>query len=251
MFDNRLKLNSEKTEFIVFVSKQNQEHVKVKELHVGADIIPSVPVVRNLGVYMDSHLSFEKHISHIRKICFMYIGWIKKIRHLLTFHAAKTLVHALIISRLDYCNSLLTGLPKCELNRLQIVMNAAARVITRVSRKEPITPSLIQLHWLPVAERCQFKTLTLVFKSVNGMAPPYLEDLVTTYNPPRVLRSSSGNYLEVIKPKRRYGQRSFEHMGAVLWNDLPDSIRNARTIQTFKAKLKTFMFIKAYGENFK
>ena len=149
----------------------------------------------------------------------MYISWIRKIRNLLTFDAAKILVHALIISRLDYCNSLFTGLPKSALDKLQLIMNAAARLITRTPRRESITPSLIRLHWLPVAERCQFKTLTLVFKSLHGLAPPYLEEIVTPYKPLRILRSCNGNYLQVIKPKRFYGQRSFKHMGAVLWND--------------------------------
>ena len=118
MYANRLKLNSDKTEFIIFVSKQNLKHIQITELHLGSDNIPSVPVVRNLGVYMDYHLNFDQHIAHLLKVCYMYISWIKKIRHLLTFHAAKTLVHALIISRLDYCNSLFTGLPNCSLNKL-------------------------------------------------------------------------------------------------------------------------------------
>ena len=173
----------------------------------------------------------------MRKVCFIYISWIRKIRNLLTFDAAKILVHALIISRLDYCNSLFTGLPKSALDKLQLIMNAAARLITRTPRRESITPSLIRLHWLPVAERCQFKTLTLVFKSLHGLAPPYLEEIVTPYKPLRILRSCNGNYLQVIKPKRFYGQRSFKHMGAVLWNELPDQIKNSKSIATFKSSL--------------
>ena len=158
MFANRLQLNAEKTEFIVFTSKQNLKHIRIHQLKVNGDAIPTVPVVRNLGIHLDSHLCFDQHILYLRKVCFMYISWIRKIRHLLTFDAAKILVHALIISRLDYCNSLFTGLPKSALDKLQLIMNAAARLITRTPHRESITPSLIRLHWLPVAERCQFKT---------------------------------------------------------------------------------------------
>ena len=114
MFANRLKLDPDKTEFIVFVSKQNLKHIRIHQLNVDGDAIPTVPVVRNLGIYLDSHLCFDQHIVYLRKVYFMFISWIRKIRHLLTFDATKILVHALIISRLDYCNSLFTGLPRCN-----------------------------------------------------------------------------------------------------------------------------------------
>ena len=202
MRPNRLKLNRDKTEIIVFVSKHDKKHIGIKELQLDSDTIPSVPVVRNLGIHMDEHLSFAQHVAYLCKICFMYLGWIKKIRHLLTFEATKTIVHALVLARLDYCNSLFTGLPQCVVDRLQRIMNASARVIARASRRDRITPILKKLHWLPVRERCQFKTLTLIYKSKNGTAPGYLRDIVNPYSPKRALRSKSSNSLQIIKTKK-------------------------------------------------
>ena len=99
--------------------------------------------------------------------------------------------HAFISSRLDYCNALYAGLTKQMLNKLQLIQNAAARIVTRTSKCNHNTPVIKSLHWLPVKQRIEFKILLLVFKSLNGLAPPYISDLIYFYDPARCLRSSS------------------------------------------------------------
>lgn len=94
-------------------------------------------------------------------------------------------------SRLDYCNSLYFGLNSTLLHRLQIVQNAAARLLTGTGRRVSITPVLADLHWLPVKYRIQFKILLLTFRTINNIAPSYLIELLRSYTPDRVLRSSS------------------------------------------------------------
>ena len=103
--------------------------IVIYELNLSSETIPAVPYVRSLGVYLDAGLSFEHSIAHLRQLCFMYHSWIKKICHLLTKDAAKVYVHALIISRLDNCNRLFTGLPNCYMYNLQQNMHYAACVI--------------------------------------------------------------------------------------------------------------------------
>ena len=93
-------------------------------------------------------------------------------------------IHAFISSRLDYCNSLYVGIGQSELNRLQLVQNAAARLLTETKKREHITPVLSSLHWLPVRYRIDFKILLFVFKSLYGLAPEYLSDLVKVHHPP-------------------------------------------------------------------
>ena len=121
----------------------------------------------------------DNQISNVCKKCYFYIAWINKIGRFLDFDVTKSLVHALVISRLDYCNSLYIGLPKYSLYRLQKVMNTAARVIFKVGRREHISPYLQRLHWLPVEVRIQFKILTVTFNSVHNTGPAYLNDLVS------------------------------------------------------------------------
>ena len=120
------------------------------------------------------------------------------------------LVHAFITSKLDNTNSLLYGLPKFLIDRLQNVQNAAARVVTRTRKYDHIKPVLKQLHWLPVSQRIDYKILLLTFKALNGQAPSYITELLKPYVPTRNLRSSSKNLLKVPPVKLvSYGHRCF------------------------------------------
>ena len=95
----------------------------------------------------------------------------------------KTLIHAFFTARIDYCNSLLYGQPKCILKRLQSVLNSAARLIHLTSRYEHVTPLLIQLHWLPIEQRITFKIAVITFKALLGAAPSHITDLIKPYTP--------------------------------------------------------------------
>jgi hypothetical protein len=110
------------------------------------------------------------------------------IRKFLTPEASATLINALVTSKLDSLNSLLIGLPQQVLAKLQRVQNCAARVITRTSRMDHITPVLNELHWLRVKERIEYKVILLTFKCLTKSAPSYLRDLITPYYPTRALR---------------------------------------------------------------
>ena len=162
--------------------------------------------------------------------------------------ACKTLAHALVTSRLDYGNALLYGLPSTLLTRLQRIQNSAARLVTRTRKRDHVTPILNSLHWLPVIYRSQYKILTYAYKSLHGTAPQYLEELVVAYQPTRSLRSESETLLTV--PRTRgvtHGNRCFRKAAATLWNKLPKNIRKCPTLNTFKKKVKTNLFMSAFN----
>ena len=160
----------------------------------------------------------------------------------------KTLVHALIISRLDYCNIVLYGLPGALIGRLQRLQNHAARLISGKAMHDHITPVLQALHWLPIEHRITYKVLLLAFKSLHGLALTYLNDLLLPYIPSRTLRSSYQHLLQEPTCRlKRYGARSFQYAAPRLWNQLPSDIRGLSCLATFKRSLKTFLFKKAYG----
>ncbi|KAI2648195.1 putative RNA-directed DNA polymerase from transposon BS [Labeo rohita] len=240
---NFLKLNESKTEIIVFGSSD------VPNTHHGNSSVLFSSVkscVKNLGVLFDSALKFDRQINLVVKSCFYQLRALAKVKTFLSFKHFETAIHAFISFRLDYCNSLYLGINSSSISRLQMVQNAAARLLTGVRKHEHITSVLRSLHWLPVRFRIDFKVLMLVFKCLNGLAPSYLSDLCE-YHPERTLRSANQSLLTVPKSKlKSRGDRAFAIAAPKLWNKLPIHIKTAPTLHIFKSKLKTYLFNIAY-----
>ena len=172
-------LNTDKTEFIMFSTKpQLLKSPRFPDIELDGDQIHAVSVVRNLGFHMDLHLKNDKHINNVTSKCIFLIKKISAARNLLDMNTVCIIMQALVISRLDYCNSLLMGSTKCQLDKLQRVLNVAARVVKCLWKYDPIRVHLFELHWLRVPQRIEFKVLTLVFKCVNNLAPEYLQDFL-------------------------------------------------------------------------
>ncbi len=138
-------------------------------LHLDGCTVTS-STVKKFGFILDSNLSFENHISHVTKTVFFHLRNIAKLRNMLSVSDAEKLVHAFMTSRLDYCNALLGGCPASSINKLQIVQNAAARVLTRSRKYDHIIPILQSLHWLPIMFSISCKILLLAYKALTGLA---------------------------------------------------------------------------------
>ena len=159
---------------------------------------------------MDESLSLEMQVNQLCKVLYFQLRRISKIRSFLTVDAANTLAVAFILSRLDYCNSLLAGLPDHKLAKLQRIQNSAARLVLRKPRRESATPFLKILHWLPVKARIEYKVSTLCYQCLNSVAmPSYLCELLQTYKPTRTLRSKDSSLLVLHFSLNTYGKKSF------------------------------------------
>ncbi len=191
---------------------------------LGSSIIAPSKTSRNLGVVIDDKLNFTDHITKTARSCGFALYNIKKIRPFLSEHATQLLVQALVLSRLDYCNALLAGLPASSIKPLQLIQNAAARLIFNEPKRTHVTPLFINLHWLPIAARIKFKALMFAYRTTSGSAPLYLNALLQTYVPSRSLRSASERRITV--PSQR-GTKSlsltFLFTVPIWWNDLPNS----------------------------
>ena len=138
-------------------------------------------------------------------------------------------------SNLDYRNAILYGQPKVLLNGLQLVQNRAPRIVTFTKKYKHITPSLMDLHWLPVEYRIIYKILLLVYKAINGLSPSYISSLLSICSSSCPLRSCSNKLLQVPRSKlKSYGDQRFSIAGPKLWNSLPVSLRNADSLNSFK-----------------
>jgi hypothetical protein len=136
---------------MLFSSKNNLKHVENMTIMVGeTSILASNDSIRNLGAHFTPQMDMEKHVNTVCRSAYHQLRNIGRIRKYLTTDATKTLVNCLVISKLDYCNSLLFGIPKLTVNKLQRVQNTAARIITKTPRHDHITPVLKELHWLPI-----------------------------------------------------------------------------------------------------
>ena len=248
MHHNMLKLNADKTKVMLFYSRHNAKSMDTISVTVGNTLIASTSHVKNLGVMFDSTMTMEKQVNNVSRSCYGQLRKIGRIRRYLSSEATKSLVNGLVTSRLDYCNALLHGLPKSLIDKLQRVQNTAARIITRTCRRSHITPVLKELHWLPIQYRIQYKILVHTYNALNDRAPVYIKEMLDVHTPIRTLRSQSS--LTLVTPRIRtvtYGKRHFNHAAPSLWNALPNNIKEAKTVSTFKKLLKTHFFLVHFG----
>ena len=248
MVANKLMLNDSKTE-LLHVTSRFSKSVSNVHITIGNSSITPSKEVRNLGVLLDNCLTISSHVNSVCRSASYAIHRIGKLRRYLDAENTEKLVHAFITSRLDNCNSILYGLPDKELNKLQRIQNAAARLVTLSRKRDHITPVMFQLHWLPIRQRIVFKLLLLTYKALNGQSPAYISELVHVYHPTRTLRSASQYLLhESVGKTITYG-RSFSRVAPRLWNGLPLALRTPQTITQFKSSLKTYLFNHAYGSS--
>ena len=244
---NMLKFNTSKTDLGVIGSHQQLSKLNLPlTMRVEQSKLITEESITNLGVIMDQHLKLDRHVNKVFKVCMFHLRNISEIRRFLTTEACKLLIHALVTSRLDYCNSILYGCSQSILQRLQLLQNYAARLVYRIPKFCHITPYLKDLHWLPVQARIQFKLLSIVFKCIHGTGPQYLSELLCRRTMHPGLRSANSFTLYIPRTQswaeRSTADRAFSISGPKLWNQLPASIQNSCSLDVFKSRLKTFLF---------
>ena len=218
-------------------------------LSIGNASVPLSDSVKNLGVMFDCHLTMRSQVLNVVRAANFELGRISSIRHLLSQEATITLISAFVLSRLDYCNSLLSGCPQSLINQLQRVQNNAARLILKLPKRDHISHHLAALHWLPVNARIQYKVSSLVYSTLRYNSPLYLSDLLSPYVPARTLRSSSDKSILCIPSNRTVtiGLKFFSYSAPKVWNSLPIHVRSSDSISSFKSALKTHFFATTYG----
>jgi len=250
---NRLKLNCDKTEFLWISSQSRLESINISNISitVGNDVIAPFSGARSLGVFFDRHLNLHQHIINVCRLCFYQLRQLRVVCKSLPRSALKTLLHAFVSSRLDYCNSLLFGLPKYEIRKLQSIQNTAARLLGGLKRYDHVTPILRdELHWLPITARIEFKIALLTYKALHNQAPEYLSSMCHLASDSTGLSrnrsATNGDLIPFSWNTTHYGKRSFYYSSPQIWNNLPKYIKEQSTTTNFVKNLKTFLFSKEY-----
>ena len=250
MNDNFLKLNDSKTEFLIVQSKRSKP-IDVSCVNIGDECVSAVASAKNIGAVIDNNLTMEKQVNNTCRNCYISLRQISQIRCYLTMEATATLVHALIVSKLDCYNALLIGIPGWLIRKLQLIQNNAARLVTRTKKEDNITCRLEELHWLPISFRIDYKVLLLCYKSLNELAPSYMSDMLKYRDMPVdrcTLRNDKMHLLkEPLACLKTHGDRAFSVHAPRLWNELPIALRLSPSLDCFKKSLKTYLFKKAYG----
>jgi len=235
MSANQLQLNSDKTEFMWLTSPWRQHRLPTSGSLIGSNVVSPPATVRDLSVFIYQDLTTKTHVQQTVSRCFATMPQLQSIRHCIPTSVFNSLLSALVLSRLDYCNSLLIDLPLTHIQRLQSVQNAAARLIFSLRRSDHITDTLISLHWLRMPQWIIFKVASLTYRALHGSAPSYLAlsfTCVADMLHRRRLRSASTEQLDVQTCHRStIGGRAFPVAGAKVWNSLPSDVKSASSLR--------------------
>ena len=258
MSENKLKLNPDKPEFIVFGAKDRYKWLSDSfPVNILGNCL-SPTDVRNLGVLSDAKFCFTNHVNSVVKSCFISLRDLHCLRRFLSIDTSVVIANALVSSRLDYCNSLFRSLSSRNATRLQYVQNALARFVTGASKYTHITSTLRTLHWLPIRQRIIFKTLVLVYKYLTTGQPKYFAPYLSLYkfamntrrSNPKNLFLQVSHYCASIHKSKVHFNKSFLYDAPKLWNDLPHDIRSAPNLSCFKSRLKPTYFRNHFHHSF-
>ena len=237
---------------LVTSKKSKHLHNLPTSITIGNAQIPFKQSVKNLGFALDCHLTMNAHVSNIDRTCYFELRRLASIRRFLTSTASATLVSAFVLSRIDYCNSLLFGSTHDVTSYLQRIQNYAARVILRIPNSSSIPIHLESLHWLHVKVRSTNKIACLCYHCHNSTAPSYVTDMLhrmrlhtrntrsSLYTMPLINRSIHSNATLV--------DRSFYFASSSVWNSIPNGVRCAPSLLSFKSRLKAYLFRSAYKD---
>lgn len=248
--ENDLLLNADKSD-VMFIgtSAQLSASSSLSSVTVAGENLVPTSELKSLGVVLDNRLTFNAHVTAVCRACNYHIWALRHIRHLLPLEVAKMLACSIVGSRLDYCNSLMYGAPTSSLSKLQRAQNTLARVVLQQPRRTHAKPLLQTLHWLPIEQRIQYKLALLTFKARMSASPTYLVSLLSEHKTTSsmTLRSASNLTLNVPRTRTECGKRAFRVGAPTIYNNLPADVLSSDSVLTFKKRLKTILFVRAFA----
>ena len=198
--------------------------------------------LNSLGMIIDSHMRFDSHVGAVARVCNYHTRILRHVRKHLTIEMVQTIAWSVISSRIDYCDWLLYGAPIAVVEKLQRAQNNRARVICQQRRCVHAIPLLKTVHWLPVQQCTQYKIADIMHRALSTSVTPYIDELLQCQVMSWSLWSIDALCLSVSWTCTETAKRAFCVAAANVWNSLPNDIRNASSLFTFRAKLKILFY---------
>ena len=232
---------------IVFGTPQQRSQLPPPGLTFGGEPLAQSECVKDLGVWLDCGLTFSNHVDEAVNKCRRALGQVSRVRHLMDRKTAKIVVESLALSHLDYCASLLGGTSKENLTKMQRAMNYGAKVVMMGRKFDAATPLLKELQWLPISARIESRELTLMRKILLRIAPEGLHGIARPV--PDVghrTRQRDVGMLDETTYRLDTARSGFEYRMTRKWNSLPDHLKEAPTMGSFKARLAKWELTKSF-----
>ena len=236
---NKLLINPDKTKLILFGTKQLLSKVlDIRVPFLGQQLIP-VSSVKDLGITLDSNLTFNEHVNTLTSSLISILCQISSVRHLFSKSVLTTILNCLVFCKLFYCSTVWSGTFAHDINKLQLVQNFAARVLTNTKKFDHISPVLRALCWPSIKNQLLVRDATMLYKIVNGLAPSYLECYVNKRSSIHSYNTRSRDNLVVPFCRTATAQRSFSYRAITTWNSLiSEETKNSATLSVFKRAVK-------------
>ncbi|CAB4007162.1 Hypothetical predicted protein [Paramuricea clavata] len=245
--ENELLINPGKTKYMLIGTRQNLQQLPVDmTINFLNETITPVSFAKDLGMTIDSYLTYDQHITNLVSSCMNSLCQINRVKKCFDKEALTLIVSALVMNKMFYCSTVWSNTSSTNIKKLQLVQNFACRIITNIGKFDHISPGLRELNWLLVKEQLLLREAIMMYKCVNELAPHYLSDLFTKRSDIHQRDTRSHDSLQIPLYKTSAGQRSFHDRGVTLWNDLDIKYKKLDSLKTFKNELKRSMLEQIY-----
>ena len=216
-----LLINPMKTKYLLIGTRQLLQNLPsdMSLIFLG-EIITPVPVAKDLGLIMDSHLTYDQHITEVVSSCMSKLSQINRACKCFNKETLSLLISALVMNKLLYCSSVWSNTSAKNINKLQSVQNFACRIVTNTKKFDHITPKLRELSWLPVKEQLLFRDTVMMYKCVHDLAPPYLCNKFSKRSDLHERYTRNRELFQIPMYNTTIGQRTFNYRGAKIWNSV-------------------------------
>ena len=240
-FGNQLLLNPDKTKLIIFGSRQMATKVEDFCLSLlGKELVP-VKVVKDLGIILDSNLTYNEHIITTVSACMKRLGQINRVKHAFDQRTLTIIINSLVFSKLFYCSNVWSNTTERNLDKLQAVQNFACRIISGARKFDHITPILKRLQWLPVRDQLYYRQVIMCFKCMTGSAPGYLTEQFIKRSNVSKRSTRNAQALDIPLFRSASGQKTFYYQVVSLWNSLTPKLKLCQSQREFKQSLKRLL----------